>query len=201
MVIGLKKWNIKDTYFIQTNNPTEEILRKEDGKGFLETCGPTAAVNCLAARGNNIEIICPGSYEPQPEEVLNDYFHDPRNYPKLKEVRSSIDPSKFFNNRVPQDYQVAIPDVFGVKASFEWKNIQGIDELLKNNIAIMLCLKDPGHYIAVVAYETESKEVCYRDSWPNNYWPKNLKGTSGFNRWIPIETLQKNLSSYRVLIG
>ena len=66
MVIGLKKWNIKDTYFIQTNNPTEEILRKEDGKGFLETCGPTAAVNCLSARGNNIEIICPGCYEPQP---------------------------------------------------------------------------------------------------------------------------------------
>lgn len=201
MVAGLKLWLDKNTYYIQTNNPTEEILKKEDGNGFLETCGPTSATTGVAGRGSNVEIICPGNYKPQPEEVLNDFFHDPNNYPELKAVRADLDPSNFFNNRVPQDYEIAIPAVFGIKATFEWKNLEGIYDLLRNNIAVMLCFKKPGHYIVAVAYNKQTEELCYRDPWPNNPYPSRLKGQSGFNRWVKRSEIESNLTNYRVLIG
>lgn len=201
MIHGLKKWTDKDTYFIQTNNPTEEILRKEDGKGFLESCGPTTAVNLMAARGDIVNITCPGIYHPQPEEVLTDYFNDPINYPIFEKVRKDLNIKDFMNNRIPQLYPIALLHVFNVKALFEWENLRRMVWLLDHNIGLMVCLKNPGHYIGIVAYNGFTKELCYREPWSNNPWPAELYGQSGFNRWINEERLLKNLTNYRVLIG
>jgi hypothetical protein len=61
---------------------------------------------------------CPGTYCPQPEEVLMDYFNDPRNYDVLKRAHPEIDPHAYHGNEIAQYYTVAVPAVFGVKCSF-----------------------------------------------------------------------------------
>lgn len=201
MIYGLKLWNDKDTYYTQTNNPQEEILRKEDGGGFLESCGPTAAVSIVHAIGKNVKITCPGEWSPQPESVLFNFFHDQRNYVEFKKIRTGLNPYNYFNNRVPQFYPYALMKVFNVKALFEWKSLSDIQELLKSNIGIMPCLRKPGHYISIVAYDSDTEEVIYNDPWPNNFWPSSLNGTSGFNRRILLNKLTQNINGYRIVIG
>jgi len=201
MIIGLKKWNDPDTYFTQTNNPTEEILRKEDGKGWLESCGPTAAVNCLAAASHKVTVETPGRYYPQPEEVLTDWFNDPRNYPRLEKIREGVDPAEWMGNEVPQYYPEAILDVFGVLAKFSWGS--GYDEItaaLKQNKGVMVCLKKPSHFIAIVAYKELEVALVYRDPWPGNTWPVRWRGKTGFNRSIEGRELE-NLQPYRIEVG
>ncbi|KKN34366.1 hypothetical protein LCGC14_0794130 [marine sediment metagenome] len=197
----LKYWNDIDTHYTQENNPQEQILYKEDGKGFLEFCGSTAAVSLLHARGNKVEIICPGAWKPQPEGVLGNFFHDPRNYAEFSRLNKSIDPKEYFNNRMLGFYPYAIKQVFGVESIVEKKSVEDIDKLLSKNIGVMLWLKKPSHFIAVVKYDKEDNTIIYNDPWKKNYYPSGLKGTSGFNRKIKRIELEKNLNHYRILIG
>lgn len=201
----LKNWADEDTYYIQTNDPITEMLRKEDGKGFLESCGVGIIANLITTCGivSDRELREPQPpyyWLPQPEATMMDYFHSPENYAKFKKIRPKLNPEKFWNNRVPQFYPIMLKDIFKIESKFEWKNIHSIKELIKKNIGIMVCLTNPGHYIGIVGYDDVTKQVCYRDPWPQNYWPAHLKGASGFNRWIDIALLQTNLESYRVLI-
>lgn len=201
MIVGLKNWDDINTYYIQNNNPQEELLRKTNESDYLEFCGATAIVSVLHARGDDVTITCPGPFKPQPESVLGNFFHDPRNYKLLKDIRPSIDTKKYMNNRVPQFFPIAIRRVFDVAAFFEWENLNGIEGLMEQNIGIICCMKNPGHYIGVVAYNTVTQEVCYNDPWKGNYYPKQLKEKSGFNRWFPYKQLRDNLTNYRILIG
>lgn len=202
MIHGLKKWNDNNTYYTQVNNPTEEILRKKNKKRFLETCGPTAAVNILAARGDDIHIKCPGEYIPQPEEVLNDYFNDPANYKTLKKSREGLNPADWLGNEVPQYYAAAVPAVFGVKTKFRWSQTwQNIIDNLKKNIGMMVCIKKPGHFIAIVAYDDKTDELVYNDPWPGNKWPPKYAGKSGFNRRMTKVEYHGKVNAYCVEIG
>ena len=201
MIRGLKYWNDKSTYYTQTNHPTEELLRKEDGKGYLETCGPTSAVNILAARGDDIVIKTPGSYKPQPEEILTDWFNDPRNYAHMQALRDGVDPAVYMGNEIPQYYPAAIMAVFGVRAFFYWgSDWDHVTMALSLQRGVMLALKKPGHFIAAVAYREIEKAIIYRDPWPGNPWPVEWKNRSGFNRSISGLQLE-NLQPYRIEIG
>ncbi len=198
-MIALSHWDDANTYYTQTNNPTEQILKKEDGLEWLETCGPTAAVNCLAAAGHSVRIECPGRYWPQPEEVLMDWFNDPINYDAMKRIRDSVDPSTIMGNEVPQWYEAAIPDVFGIPAHFRWGcAFESLRGAIQGNIGVMLCLKKPGHFIAAVAVDGE--RLIYREPWPGNPWPERLKGEPGFNRSLKGDEL-RNLQPYRIEVG
>jgi len=189
----------RDAYYIQTNNPTEEILRKQDSKygGYLVSCGPTAAVNCISAMGLDVEISCPGDYKPQPEEVLMDYFNDPRNYDILRKKRKGTDPSIWYGNEVPQFYEIAVPAVFNVKARFIWwKDYKTIVNLVSKGQAVQLCLKNPGHYIAVVAYDTDTQEIIINDPWPGRFFNRD-----GFNRRMNAKELWSNVKGYAIVYG
>jgi len=39
MIAGAKFWNDRNRYYIQSNNPTEEILRKRSDGAWLVSCG------------------------------------------------------------------------------------------------------------------------------------------------------------------
>ncbi len=195
MIKGARFWDDRDRYYIQTNNPTEEILRKEDGQDWLESCGPTAAVNCLAVLDYNVEIISPGIYRPQPEEVLTDYFNDPRNYKKLKIERGNISPAQIQGNRVPQYYPLAVREVFDAEAHFIWtKAIAEIVKFFEKSCAVQLCLKNPGHYIAGVAYDHATKEIIYNDPWPGFFPDRN-----GFNRRMNHDEFQMNVKPFAII--
>ncbi len=203
-MIGLKYWN-ENNYYTQTNNPTEEKYRKfiqehELDIGFLETCGPTAVVNILAARGDNVEVKCPGKYKPQPEEVLTDWFHDPQNYPKIKQIIGNA--KDIMSNRWARVYTIAVPDVFDKPCNFVDKiSFSLIKEYLEKNIGIVVCLNDPAHYIPIGKCDPVAKMIAYNEPWPGNYWPKRLIGTSGFNRKVTYEELNENVKRFMLLIG
>jgi len=167
MIVGAKYWNDRSRYYVQTNNPTEEILRKEDGAGYLESCGGSSAVNCIAALGVNAEIKCPGGFVLQADEVAVDYFNDPRNYDKFRKIRPGVDPASYMGNRIPQYYPLMAKEVFGVKAEYFDNLTWGkLEQWLSMRDAAQICLKEPGHFLAVVAKDMLTDEVIYHDSWP-----------------------------------
>lgn len=178
MIKGVKFWNARECYFVQTNNPTEEILRKRSDGVWLVSCGPSAAVTCIAAMGFDVSIKTPGGYAPQSEEVLMDFFNDPRNYPTLQKARPETPPDMWHGNEIPQFYPVAVKSVFGVKARFEWAApFETVISELQAGKAVQLCLKKPGHYIAAVAYDDERDEIIFNDPLPGRF-----KDGNGFNR-------------------
>lgn len=198
MINGVQFWNDRKTYYSQSNNPTEAFLKAtlNDRSSWLETCGPTSAVNCLAAMGKNVEIVCPGVYSPQPEEVLMDYFNDPRNKKVLSSIRKVGD--NIPENRVPQFYPQAIWAVFCQNASFRW-SLTFSDVVLRvtNGHAVQICLKVPGHYVAVIAYDVNKKELIYNDSWGERF----PDGKGGWHRRMGWEEFANNVQNYFIVYG
>lgn len=200
-LITLPRYDDPDAYYSQTNNVVETILAKTNADRKLETCGPTAAVMLLDAIGRLEQIDTPGGWAIQPEDVLACWFNDPRNYPAMRAIRGDIDPADIMGNEVPQWYEAAIPEVFGVPAKFYWNcSVDLIREALQNGRGILAVMYNPGHYIAIVGYDTDTLEIIYHDPWPGNPWPEWYTGKSGRLRRMTIQE-QKNLKPYRVEIG
>jgi hypothetical protein len=197
MIVGTKNWDNRNCYYVQTNNPTDEYLRKTMASGWLVSCGPTAAVSCMAAMGYDLDIVCKGGYRPQPEEVLMDYFNDPANYPKFREVRKDIDPGRYAGNEVPQYYPIAVKEVFDVSATFLWlHDFNKIIAFVKSGKAVQICLKAPGHFLAVVAYDDETESLIYNDSWPGRH-----EDGDGFNCRMVRYEYDKNVEPYAIVYG
>jgi hypothetical protein len=195
MITGAKFWNDRNNFFSQENNPSEELLRKTGTVGWLETCGPTASIMCLAVLGYDLTITCPGSYRPQPEEVLSDFLNDPRNYPELAKERPDLSPDRMPNNRVPQYYPLAVDRVFGAKAFFIWlTDPVNLAKYLTEGRAVQICLEKPGHYLAAVAYDDRADEVVFNDPWPDQYPDKN-----GFNRRVGRMKLWENQKHFAIV--
>ena len=194
MIYGAKEWYKREHHYSQRNNPEEEMLRKAKVKDWLETCGPTASVSCLAVKGCDLQIKCPGPFDPQPESVLADWFNDPRNYDILQTIRKGIKPEDWMGNRIPQYYPAAVIDVFGQHASFEWLAIELVRAFLKEGRPVQACLKRPSHYIAVVAYDTDKKEFIYNDSDTERAGLKNR----GFNERISAAALAANMRPWGI---
>jgi len=182
MIKGAAYWDDRDRYYTQSNNAIERILPRYGARVSAVTCGPSSAINCMAAMGVDVETRTPGGWYPQPEDVLTVWFHDPRNWLKLEQIRRDTSPkwSKYSPHEVPQYYPKAVEKVFGVKASFVWGMLfPDVVSYVSNGWAVMLNHKPdrakPGHYIAMVAHDSDTDELIYHDSWPD--------GTAGATGW------------------
>jgi hypothetical protein len=201
-IIGLPRWDHPDAYYSQINNAIEAKLKKSGVNDWLESCGPTSAVCILDALGADVQIMTPGAWLPQPEDILTLWFNDPRNYPAMRIRRPDVDPATIMGNRVPQWYELAIPAVFGVKARFYWGASKvEITMALQNGRGVMACLKKPGHYIAIVAEDITTGEFIYHDTWPGNQWPASMTGKPGRCRRVSYSELASNVQGFRVEIG
>ena len=178
MIVGARYWNEQGRYYSQVNNPTEEQLRKHGVGSWLETCGATASVMCLAAVGWNLLIRCPGTYLPQPEEVLADWLNDPRNYGELRKARPDWNPEAAPGNRVADYYPRAVAAVFAARAEYvPATTLPAIKALIAGGCSVQLCLMPPGHYVSAVAWDRATDEVIYHDPWPGR---KAQWGSNGF---------------------
>jgi hypothetical protein len=138
---------------------------------------------------------CPGTYAPQSEEVLMDFFNDPRNYAVLKAARPDTPPDVWHGNEVPQFYPAAVKAVFGVKAVFEWgADFDKTAAYLREGKAVQLCLVKPGHYIAAVAFDEGTREIVFNDPWPGRF-----KDGNGFNRRMGEAEFKENVKPYRIV--
>lgn len=192
MIVGARYWNEASRYSQQNNNPEEEALRvalEELSAKYkfpinvathYEFCGPTAAVNAHDAVGAPFVCRLPGGYILQTESLLTDFFRDPVNYPLLKAVVGEkwFDPVKTPANRVLKCYPAALKATFGWESVYKEKKTawKDLPQLLRSNVALVLCLESPGHYICVKAFDDKTNELIYNDPW-------NFRGgVHGFNR-------------------
>jgi len=178
---GCKNYDKKNNsafWAVQTNNTVEhlykvlinQLKRKYPDanikNSYLETCGDSAAVNCIIAVDSDPIISCPGGYRPQSDCLLAEYHNDPNNFIKFKKLGYS--PYDIQNNRVFSTYPIAVKEVFNKHCErFCYQKWENIIDFLKAGQSIQLCLKNPGHYIAVIG-ATKDKEIkldCI-DSWP-----------------------------------
>jgi hypothetical protein len=126
-----------------------------------------------------------------------DYFNDPRNYDLLKRVRPDTPPDVWHGNEVPQFYPAAARAVFGIKAEFLWSNhFDKIASFLVQGNAVQLCLVNPGHYIAAVAYDEDREEIIYNDPWPGRFPDGN-----GFNRRMGRAECAANVKPFLIVYG
>lgn len=194
MITGAKFWDDREHYYSQSNNPFETLTRKRKSSSYLESCGPTAAVMCLAVLGYTIDIFCPGSYSPQPEEVLLDYFNDPRNADRLQAERADISVDQIPPNRVPQFYPLAVREVFGAVGHFAYVSGFEIRRHLDMGRAIQVLTLAPSHYVAIVAYDSEKAQVIANDPWPEGRVDGN-----GFNIRIGIDELKSRIEPFAIV--
>lgn len=195
VIKGLVGWQDRDRYYTQTNNSIE-TFNKSDGKtkGWSESCGPTSATTLVAMMGTNVEVTTPGGWKPQPEQVLWDYLNDPRNFPKFKTARPNLEPGLVPGNRVPQYYPVAVQEVFGRTGAFrEGLKFDDVAQWVAAGKGVQLCLKDPGHYIPVVAFDDTTNELIFHDPFPLRFPDGN-----GFSRRLTKDEFQKNVQTYGV---
>ena len=201
MTKGTTHWEDRNTFSVQTNNAIETILSKKLPKdsrdipiGWLEDCGPTAAINVLESMGKVVSVRTFGGWFPQSEDVLALWFSDPRNYKEQRTARPGLNPVDVLGNEVPQYYPAAIRSVFGETAMYvEGQSFDWIASMVYSGVGFMICLKDPGHYLAVVAYDNVANQLIYRDPWPGR------TGTDGFNLRMGIEEFKKNVKSFCII--
>jgi len=197
MIKGAKFYDDSERYYIQSNNAVEQALKRYGAKDSAVTCGPSAAVNCMAAMGYDVEPLTPGKWRPQPEDVLTLWFHDSRNWQRIADIREETDPRKtgYSPHEVPQYYPLAIREVFSVDAEFVWTdNFDDIADRVISGQAIQITEKDPGHYIAVVAYDSDLDELIINDPYPVNFTDH-----SGFNKRLGRTEYNANVRPYVII--
>jgi hypothetical protein len=182
MIRGADYWSDTSRYYTQSNNAVERILDRYRAHVSAVACGPSSAVNCIAATGSGVDIVTYGGWAPQPEDILTLWFHDYRNWPELAQIRTETDPerSRYSPHEVPQYYPAAVKSVFGVDAHFEWgTTFSKVAQLIADGMPVMLNHKPdrsrPGHFVAVVAHDDSTGDLIYHDSWP--------EGIPGHNGW------------------
>jgi len=191
-IYGLKYWDDrKRAYFTQENNAIEHILKccLPACISPLESCGPTASLNCQASLGLEIEIQTQGGYRPQPEDVLMSFFNDPNNFASMRAAWPGLDPDKLPGNEVARWYPLAVRKVFGNACEFVGAiSFEQAATHIREGRAIQVCLRSPGHFVALVAYDDERAEFILKDGWASR-WPDG----DGFCKRLARSEYETNL--------
>lgn len=198
MIKGAWLWNDRErTYYTQTNNAVETLLKAKDGRGWLESCGPTAFIMAVAALGIKPEIARAGRYSPQPEDIATLYLNDTSNADRFRAARPNLVPGSIPGNRVPQYYPAAAADLYYLPAKYhDSLGFDAVAQLVSEGRPVQLCLVDPGHYIIAVAYDDEREELIYNDPWPGRFVDGN-----GFNVRMSRAEYQANTKLFCVAYG
>jgi hypothetical protein len=190
MIKGTKCWDDRKTFSIQTNNSVENLLRLWSGKekGFLESCGPTAAINVLESMGHPVAIMSPAMAMIQPEDFLTIWMNDPKNTTGF-DATAPV-------NEYPRAYPNAITKAFGRTCRYlEGQSFEWISSMVSSGTGAMICMRNPGHFLAVVAFDNLTNELIYRDPWPNR------TNTDGFNLRMGKKEFDTNVKPYVVVFG
>lgn len=203
-LIGPVFWNEENNYVTQDNNPSESFLGKlkinVPGVQPLQSCGPSTGTICsgiiLGKKGyDQLVPKVRGSYKPQPEEMLMDFFQDGRFLKDFLNIRDNYNWKATPFNEVPQYYPFAVRMVFEIEAEFTWKSsFKDVINYLENGWPVQICLKKPGHYMAIVAYDSEKNEFRYHDPWKGRH-----SDNTGFNKRMPKAEFERNVKPFVIV--
>ena len=203
MITGAKFWEPRGvSYYIQTNNAIESILKKqiallkaEKKIEWLESCAVEAGASCAASMGHDVTVSLPGGGTIQAGDACVIWANDPSNYKKLQIARD-INPDLYMGNEIPQWLPVIFKEVLGVNTQFEtglsWKRLVSF---LKGGHAVELHLIKPGHFISALAYDDKELEIIYNDSWPGRRGLRN----KGFHERLTESEYDKSFSKYGIV--
>jgi len=204
MIKGVTNWNDRNRFWVQTKNGVEAILKVAlpkgtDGipHGWLETCGPTSCVNVLDAMGKPIDCKSPGGGTLRPSDFLALWMNEPQNFAAMaKAVPSITDVDQYMENEIAAFYPEAVRQVFGVTGEYtEGKGFDWLASQVQSGRGAMICLKNPGHFLAVLAYDDATQEFIYNDSWPNR------TKTDGWNLRLTKSEFQTNVKPYALVFS
>ncbi len=171
----------KKIYYSQLNNACEAMFKKLDAeelralrmilspewyskvekviRPYLESCMIASAVIGCAATGHDVELWD----GVQPEDYLMNWVNNPHNYDLLRSIRRDTDPEVWMCNRIPQYIPVAVREIFGADSLFVSGVKDQVSSILKEQGAIQVCYRDPGHAVLVVEYDTDTNTVVVVD--------------------------------------
>jgi len=112
-----------------------------------------------------------GGYSPQSEDVLAAWFNDPNNFVSMRKEWPGLDPATLPGNEVAQWYPLAVREVFGNPCEFVGElGFEKAATHIREGRTIQVCLRKPGHFIALVAFDEDDEEFIIKDSWAGR-WP------------------------------
>jgi hypothetical protein len=190
-IVGCTRWADPDAFYSQENTPTEHLLKfRSPTSSPLETCGPSASLNYQASVGCSVDFETPGGYAPQPEEVLTDWFNDPRNFVRMRAAWKGLDPAVMLGQEADPWYPLGVEEVFGNRCDFVGAlTADQVVNHLKLGRALQACLKDPRHFIAIVAADEARRQFILKDSWGSR-WPQR-DGFCQRTDWLEFDTKTK----------
>lgn len=183
-------------HYIQTNNAIEAYNKKVKKDSYLETCGPSAMINCCQAVSENELTITINNQnvKAQPEDLVFLIMNNPENYSSMLPYRENFvieDFDIYIPSRIPQLFVWAARTLFNISSRYFWnytaKPFENIAGYIKKGCSVQLQLVSPGHFISVGKYDSENDILIYEDSWPDR-WPDK----SGKNRVLTREEFMKN---------
>lgn len=193
MLITVKYASDRKRYTQQNNNAIENIMKK------FETCGPSAAVNCIDSVCKEITDVvkeCQGV--AQPEDFLTIVMNNiPLYREEMLQARPGLDPSQYPANEIPQYYPMFIKKLWGDKvkavfAYFDGDKMAHIQSMIKDGQSVQACLINPGHFICVKGIDLEAGYLLCND--PYN----GRNGVDGFSRVITVQEVNNNFQPWYI---
>jgi hypothetical protein len=194
---GIKNYSNPHIRYEQTRNAVEAIILRilkerlpKDDKpiGYLESCGACAFCCLMEGMGylqSKDYFTFPTGARVQMDDAVMLYLNDPaRGYTDI------------MPNRTALAYRAAALDLYNVQA----KIIEPcafnmvIDEIRKHH-GVQLCLEDPGHWIAAIAYDDIHREIVFMDSWGERPGLKN----GGINERLTEGEYNSNVKKFMVV--
>jgi len=156
---GIRNWKDPSIRYDQTLNSVEAILQARLGgaTGWLESCGSSSFCTLMEGLGalrSDHYFRFPNGDTIQMDDAVMCWMNDPkRGTPEIMENRRG-------------DTYIAAAGLFGVTARYIMAPLfaEIVDELAVGN-GVQLNLRDPGHWIAIVAADDDN--LIFMDSWGN----------------------------------
>lgn len=170
MISGGPRLSDPDTSYDQSNDMLEGVLAKLAYAHPLQSCGPNASGSCMEAVGYYFDRAPlatvapgPGRYVFPADDMETEWLNNPRNY----RMMVGVDPWREPNHRHARLYPICVRELWGIRAT--WINSFSMERdalrHLRKGRALQVCLKPPGHYIALVGYDEATGEYIANDSW------------------------------------
>jgi hypothetical protein len=188
----------RDALYRQGNNVMEVL----DGPA-LTKCNDTAIVMAWAAvtpKFDEWKNPFGGTERWQPEDLIDLYFHNEKNWPYFKTIRKlALCHGQPHNNKwppeqIPQYHQAALKDVLGCGADFSFNaTFTHVAGTVNRKISCILRLKDPGHFVTAVDYKEKEMLIGFKDPAPVK-WLQSTEDVNG-NKWMSLNDFIDNIHS------
>lgn len=160
------------SFYSQRNNPIDMYNKIIGKSGYLESCMASATVNACVALLDKEPVFKINGKSFQPEQLAWDMLNDRNNWPEMQSLRHLTEEEMLNEcivpSRIPQYIPYIAKHLFGLESKSEYIGIHEMFDLIAdnimNNIASVILLISPAHYVAAVKYDDREDLIICLDS-------------------------------------